>query len=313
MLRRSQILYKLQLVLAILDCGYLCAGEADCLRVITYNVQFLPHPISHKNERPDASYRADRIAEQISNFDLIALQETFHDTYREQMLSNLREAWSENIHSITSPRPNGFFTNGGCVIVSKMRPVANHAMVFKNFSKPIDYGLRADGFAAKGVIHARIKAEQHVHQFIDVFVTHLEARADDLRPMQYVEVANFIKKHSRPESPALLMGDLNTQGSEKFRNDPNSQYSRLMEQLAMARPKHPWIDVWAYLRKDSLGGTTEQESSDIGKRIDYVLLSNPAETYRQLIPVSVKVMLFQDKKVTALSDHNGVAAELEWR
>ena len=40
---------------------------------------------------------------------------------------------------------------------------------------------------------------------------------------------------------------------------------------------------------------------------------NPAPPRPQLVPISVQVKLFQDSKVKALSDHNGVAAELEWQ
>ena len=292
------------------------AGETDQerLRVITYNVQFLPDPVSHRNERPNPAYRAARIAEQISRFDLVALQEVFHDTYRNQILAGLRDLWTGHWQVVTSPKPEEFFTSGGCSIVSRIPIVSQHFKVFENFSKPADYGLRADGFAAKGVLHARLmQTVNEAERFVDVFVTHLEARADGLRPLQYAEVAAFIKQHSEADYPALLLGDLNTRGAPEFRKDPRSQYSQLMQQLATARPGHNWIDVWAQLSGDLLGGTTEQESTEVGKRIDYVLLSNPKQHIPQLVPISVDVKLFQDKKVTALSDHNAVAAELEWQ
>ena len=37
----------------------------DQMRVITYNVQFLPEPASVRNERPNPEYRADQIAKQV--------------------------------------------------------------------------------------------------------------------------------------------------------------------------------------------------------------------------------------------------------
>ena len=316
-MRRHLILCSVQSLWAIACCP--CVGEADenirdHLRVITYNVQFLPEPASHRNERPDPEYRATRIAEQVSRFDLIALQETFHDTYRNQIQSGISTIWKRNLQSVISPTPAGFFTSGGCLLVTKTSMVAQHSTVFANFSKPADYGLRADGFAAKGILHARIRRTTDSDGgFVDVFVTHLEARADDLRPLQYAEIAKFIKQHSSVEHPALLLGDLNTRGAKEFRDDPESQYSQLMQQLASVRSGHRWIDLWAHLHGDSLGGTTEQESSDVGKRIDYILLSNPQPPHSQLVPVTVEVLLFQDQKVKALSDHNAVVATLEWR
>lgn len=287
---------------------------SDRFRVITYNVQFLPDPVSDHNERPDAEYRAASIAEKVSHFDVIALQETFNDTHRAIILDSLRQARSQQLFSVTSPTPEGFFTSGGCLLVSKTPLAAQHTMVFANYSKPIDYGLRADGFAAKGVLHARVQRDTaNADEFVDVFVTHLEARDDKLRPLQYGEIAEFVKLHSDEDHPVLLLGDLNTRGGVEFRRDPQSQYSQLMRQLAGARSGRAWVDVWPHLSGDALGGTTEQESSDVGKRIDYVLLSNPPLPKLQLKPVATAVKLFQDDRVTALSDHNAVTAELEWQ
>ena len=121
-----------------------------------------------------------------------------------------------------------------------------------------DYGLRADGFAAKGVIHARIalhaevndnkddkdrknhkEPAKKVENTLDVFVTHLEARDAAIREQQYVELADFIKKTSDRSCPMLLMGDINTAGMPEQRSDPNSQYSKLMAlQRRKAQRRH---------------------------------------------------------------------------
>ena len=64
--------------------------------------------------------------------------------------------------------------------------------------------------------------------------------------------------------------------------------------------------------RQCIGGTTEQESSQIGKRIDYIIVGNPRLTYPQLTPVAIEVMTFQDPRVVALSDHNAVVATFQW-
>lgn len=287
---------------------------ADRIRVITYNVQFLPEPVSSKNERPQPSYRAKRIAEEAAGFDVVGLQETFHDTHRKEILDELGKVWDGKLVSFRSPTPEGFLTSGGCLLAARLPFAATGATVYVNFSKPQDYGLRADGFAAKGVVYARVLRDATTpDEFVDVFVTHLEARADHLRPRQYSELADFIRQQSSPRHPVLLMGDLNTRGSTEFRQDTQSQYSQLMRELQRARPDGQWIDVWPHLHGDALGGTTKQESADIGKRIDYLLISNPRPPQLQLKPISSEVELFRDPRVTALSDHNAVTAELEWR
>jgi endonuclease/exonuclease/phosphatase family metal-dependent hydrolase len=187
------------------------------------------------------------------------------------------------------------------------------AVVFANFSKPADYGQRADGHAAKGVLHGRIaRSAKESNNFIDVFVTHLEAHADDLRPLQYKEMADFIRRKSDVDHSLLILGDLNTYGMTEFQKDPKSQYSQLMRELRAVRPEGGVIDLWPKLKGDALGGTTEQESSEIGKRVDYVLLGNPTGGKVQLKPTRIAVELFQDELVGALSDHNAVVAELEW-
>jgi len=298
-----------------LVCPATACGDAgnEVLRVITYNVQFLPDPASMFNDRPHPDYRASRIAEETSHFDLIGLQETFHETHRGQIIDRLAELWGKRPNTVESPTPAEFFTSGGCLILTERPIVGRGAMVYSRFSKPINHGFRADGFAAKGVIHARVaRSSELAEDCIDVYVTHIEARAAHLRPFQYQELADFIQKTSKPDTPVLLMGDLNTRGEEPYPQDPNSQYSQLMKCLQEARPDNEVIDVWPALRPAERGGTTEQESHDIGKRIDYLIICNPPQPGGQLNPVSVEVESYLDEKVVALSDHNAVVAELEW-
>jgi endonuclease/exonuclease/phosphatase family metal-dependent hydrolase len=285
---------------------------SDTIRVISYNVQFLPGSASAQNERPDPEYRARRIAEKMAQFDIVAQQETFHHDHRRIILDTLREKWNGELNTVISPQPDGFFANGGCLIATRMPILESDSVVYKTFSSPADYGFRADGFAAKGVIFARIaRRADSPGDSVDVFVTHMEARADDLRPEQYKEMAAFIKAKSDPARPMILMGDLNTQGGVEFRKDPASQYSLLMNALQEARPAGV-IDVWPALMGDALGGTTDQDSIETGKRIDYIIVGNSAENPETLKPISVQVNLYQDEQVVALSDHNAVGAVLEW-
>jgi hypothetical protein len=78
------------------------------IRVITYNVQFLPEPISSKNERPLPEYRATRIAKEVSRFDIVGLQETFHDKYRGQIVREVKQHWQGELQAVESPTPDGF-------------------------------------------------------------------------------------------------------------------------------------------------------------------------------------------------------------
>lgn len=298
----------------VICCVGVHADESNTISVISYNVQFLPPPASFANKRPDPDYRAARIAEEVSKFDVVGLQEVFHRKHRDQIIAGLTEAWKQTPNTLIAPLPQEFSTNGGTALLTRQPILVTNTTVYKNFSKPEDYGLRADGFAAKGAIHARLALDATAStRAIDVYVTHLEARADYLRPKQYEELAAFIKRTSDPKQPMILIGDMNTKGMAEFRNDPESQYVLLMRALNGARPNGGVIDVWTHLKGDELGGTSEQESSEIGKRIDYIFVGNPASPAPNLVPQSIEVKTYQDEQVTALSDHNAVVAEFAWK
>ncbi len=316
----------------VLLCGSaLCAADSPpeprTVNVITYNVQFLPGIAGKWNEREEPEYRARRIAEEVSTFDLVGLQETFDRKHRRQILDGVRKAWGGRLNTVVSPKAGNHMTNGGCLILTRLPILESNSVIFEHYSSASDYGLRADGFAAKGVIHARIalnKAEQEGEEnqgeeedwessaVIDVFVTHLEARDGDMRARQYEELASFIKEVSDPGIPLLLMGDLNTSGMPEYRDEPESRYSMLMGLLNDARPNGGVVDVWPLLKGDALGGTTDQVSEEVGKRIDYIIVANPEPPEPQLKPTAVRVNTYQDPEVVALSDHNAVEAECEW-
>ncbi len=290
------------------------ADESWTLSVISYNVQFLPPPATFANKRKSPEYRAARIAAEVSQFDIVGLQEAFHLTHRAQIVDGIAQAWNGKPNTVIAPQPDAFATNGGTMLLTKRPIVETSSVVYENYSKPEDFGFRADGFAAKGAIHGRIaKDAEHLEQTIDVYVTHLEARDDPLRPKQYEELATFIQKTSDPNRPMILMGDLNTKGAIEYRSDPDSQYSQLIRALSRARPDGGVTDVWVALKGDQLGGTSEQESIEIGKRIDYIFVGNPKPPAPQLIPKSIEVKTYQDEKVVALSDHNAVVARFEWK
>ena len=286
-------------------------GTTDTLRVISYNVQFLPAPVSFANKRKQPEYRARQIGDAMSAFDIVGLNEVFDERYRKIIIERLEAAWGDRLNVLVSPKPEGRF-NGGCMIASRLPFVETHTMIYENFSSPEDYGVMADGFAAKGVLHARIaRGPESGSDTIDVFVTHLEARAPDIREKQYPELAAFIRKYSDPDRPTLILGDMNTRGNREYQLDPDSRYARFMNILGTARDGGV-TDLWPELMGEAHGGTSEQESSEIGNRIDYVIVSNPQAPAQALRGVSIRVNGFLDPEVVALSDHSAVEAVLEW-
>ena len=285
------------------------------LKAISYNVQFLPGVAAVANKRPNAPYRARVLGDRLAAWDIVGLNEAFDAAARDQILKGLKSAWKGAFTVVTGPPPTDPTRfNGGLVIATRLPILEQHSVIYTKFSRPEDFGLRADGFASKGVLHARIQLSAHssVTDFIDVFVTHMEARDDSIRPFQYEEMAGFIRLHAAEDHPTLIMGDFNTRGNPEYQADPESPYNLLMTTLAEALPDKHLKDLWPTMHGDAIGGTSEQESSDIGRRIDYIMLAVP-ENQPDFIRVDdVRVNPFLDEKVTALSDHSAVEADLSF-
>lgn len=294
--------------------AHAAAAEPDAapLRVITYNVQFLPGPASIANKRKEPLYRAEQIGQKLAAFDIVALNEVFEDKPREKIFDGLRAAWGEKFSAVISPKPDDKRFMGGVAIATRLPMLATHTLIYSVGSSPQKYGLQADGFAAKGALHARIaRGADRQTDFVDVFATHLESKDDDIRLIQYRELGAFVAEHSDPHHPTLILGDMNTHGDPADQADRQSAYHAMLGIYQAARPGALLMDVWPTLQR-GLGGTNEQESSDIGHRIDYVMLSNPGISRANLRPTAVSVNGYLDPRVGALSDHSAVEAEFRW-
>jgi len=108
----------------------------------------------------------------------------------------------------------------------------------------------------------------------------------------------------------LILGDMNTHGDDDERPDPQAQYHRMMAAYQKGRGEPRVVDLWL-VKGNGNGQTTEQEPTEKGNHIDYILFSNPP-TFEALVPRTVEVNHYQDERVTALSDHSAVEAEFDW-
>ncbi len=187
-------------------------------------------------------------------------------------------------------------------------------MTYRDASRFISHGFRADGFAAKGVLHARIRLGDAPGESLDCFLTHLESRSAPARKSQLEELARFIAAHASTERPAVLLGDLNIAADYPpcpAKGVSASPYQELL--AALASSGLAWIDVWPSLDSGA-GGTSEPLDERGGRRIDYVFISAAHDSARNsLRPTSANVERFLDDKVKegSLSDHAAVVCELE--
>lgn len=299
--------------LAGLASGATADQPAAPLRVISYNVQFLPSLAAMVNKRGDPRYRAKELGKVLAVYDIVGLNEVFDDRPRELLLEGLKQAWGDSFAAVVHPKPGDGRFNGGLTIATRLPVLGSHTTIYTQASSPKKYGLGADGYAAKGVVHARIaRGPDQKDQFVDVFITHMEAREDAIRPSQYKELAAFMKEHAAGTQPILVMGDFNTHGNPADQDDKESPYNVLLGDMRAAIPDDELLDLWPTLHGRELGGTNEQDTTERGNRIDYIFLANPKGPMQLLKPLTVRVNPFPDKKVEYLSDHSAVEADLEW-
>jgi endonuclease/exonuclease/phosphatase family metal-dependent hydrolase len=290
------------------------ASDGHTLKVITYNVQFLPGPAAFANKRKNPLYRAEAVGTLLGQFDLVGLNEVFEQRPRDLLLAQLRTAWGDNYQEIVIPKPDDMRFMGGLTIAGRSEFLATHYFLYSQASSVEKYGFNADGFAAKGVLYARVwrGGKTPKTEFVDVFITHLESKDSAIREVQYGELADFVREHADANHPTIVMGDMNTRGNPSYQERQDSPYNLMMKTYNAARHERSFVDLWPALHPGVLGGTNEQESSEIGNRIDYILLSNPPAGHSRLEPKSIRVNGYLDPKVVALSDHSAVEADLEW-
>jgi endonuclease/exonuclease/phosphatase family metal-dependent hydrolase len=290
------------------------------LRVAQYNVQFVTPwgfgKVSAKHW-PNTAARARAIGEALACRDIVALNETINAVRRSEIFSAMEHAGAACGHRsrlasgrhfevLTGPRPDApsfsriadWLTGDAALawlgdevaIASRLPIVASAQMAYSR-------ARGSDALAAKGVLHARLwrGGEAPRSDQLDLFVTHLQANHADIRKAQIEELAAFIRERSDPALPAILLGDLNIDGSAPARRDPRAEYHHMLRELAALGFRDPG---------QALGGTDSWQR----RRIDYMLLRSP-----QLMVADLRTEQLNDLLVRALSDHAALTAELLWR
>ena len=192
------------------------------LKVISYNVQFLPGPAAIANKRPLPSYRAESIGQKMTDYDIVGLNELFDDRPKELLLAEVQKAWGDKASILVSPKVEANRFSGGLAILSHLPFLETNVHTYTQFSSPEKYGFTADGFATKGVLHARVAltSKRSAEQSVDVFVTHLEARE---RPFDPASTSSSLSSSTSTVrlAAAILLGDFNTRGGSDEMADQN--------------------------------------------------------------------------------------------
>ncbi len=285
------------------------------LHIITYNAHLLPpFARSFAGERSDDNYRADQIGAAVSRYDLVGLCECFDPVTSDNLIAQARRNASKTVHVVqSSPVVPPNFVNGGLLLLTRHEVVTTHEHTYRHASRVLTSGFRSDGYAAKGVIHARLAIGSAL--FLDVFLTHLESKSRSARTKQIRELVEFVAMHSQQSVPFLVLGDLNVPAdiAASFGRGINrdSEYAGLLNQF---RDVHrPVTDSWTAAGRGN--GFTSDALSDAGERIDYILLSTTANGGPSVVPLKARTLPMLDDQVPegSLSDHKAVECVLEFR
>ena len=287
------------------------------LKVIAFNTHLLPQiALGLAGNRGQSAYRAQAIGERLAGYDLVGLSEVFDNDRRHELIGSLQQASGDAFHQVWYPRPRGGgFANSGLLLLSRFPIESQHLLTYRHASRFLTHGFRADSFASKGAIHARIRLGGEPAVLVDCFLTHLESRSAAARARQLDDLARFIAEHASSERPAMLMGDLNVAADFPIAagGDVDSPYEQMLATLCSSGVD--WIDIWPALGHGP-GGTSVPEKEHGGRRIDYVFVSAPSRAASHALrPRRVAVERFIDPQVTAgtLSDHAAVECLLEWQ
>jgi endonuclease/exonuclease/phosphatase family metal-dependent hydrolase len=312
------------LTLALLGAG---AGRAEAseaqraqtLKVAQYNVQFVtPWRFGRVSAKhwPNTTARARAIGTELACFDIVALNETITAARRAEIFAAMEQA------AAACGRPSQLASGRYFEVLSGPEPVppslarladwlrgdaalawlgdevaiASRLPVVASAEMAYSTARGTDAFAAKGVLYARLRQGGDAPGGgLDLFVTHLQANHADIRARQIAELVAFIRARSDPALPALLLGDLNIDGSAPARRAPRAEYHRMLRALAALGFRDPG---------QALGGTDSWQR----RRIDYLLLRSG-----RLSVADLRTEQFDDLLLRALSDHAALTAELIWR
>jgi endonuclease/exonuclease/phosphatase family metal-dependent hydrolase len=287
------------------------------LRVLFFNTHLLPAIAQGvAGHRGQDDYRTAAIAAQLHRYDLVGLCEVFESHRRREIVRIVGENSYQAFHAIAPPKVWGRHLLGSGLLLLSRYPLEGepHFITYRSASRVLTNGVRADGLAAKGAIHARLRIGDQPAALADCFLTHLESVSSKARTAQIEELAGFIAAHSGPERPLILMGDLNVEADFAFAPAPGeTEYRRLTQTLRYADGS--LIDLWSALQSGR-GGTSDALAHEDCRRIDYIFLSPPHPQNRVgWHPLAVRVQPFLDAKVKqgSLSDHAGVECRLALR
>lgn len=270
----------------------LSAVATTTVNVLTLNTWMIPFQGKMAHER------ANLIGKNVSEFDLVFLQEAFRSNLRHQIKTTASKKFSDlYVYQTGNLLGNGLYNLSKFIITKK---------VFM----PFFHCGGVQCAASKGILYMQVKLNNGY--VIDTFSTHLQAYQKNakIRSRQLKQGMKFINKMNSGAHPVLLVGDFNIIASTR-------EYSVLNQYLI------GYKDTWLDFRASDNGftwnpdintwGNYDDNESTQHQRIDYIFVKDGKNLRWNILETNV---LFKHAYNTQsgpmfLSDHFGLNAKIE--
>ncbi|MFW5967095.1 MAG: endonuclease/exonuclease/phosphatase family protein, partial [Persicimonas sp.] len=202
------------------------------LEVLTYNAFLRPAPVGWGDE---VACRAERIGQRLldefSERDVIAFNETFHESSVDDLAETLEEAFPHQL--LRRPKSGGGRINGGLSLLSR-HPIEQWDS--QSFSRC--EGDFSNCLANKGFLWTLLRVSTHLK--VNVVTTHLNSgggdEAREVRRRQLGELRDYLDKLPTTDDwPTILTGDLNINGlrvdTDSDRTSSSNEYTDAMARL----------------------------------------------------------------------------------
>lgn len=231
--------------------------------------------------------------------DVVGLCEVFSDGEREDIFNRIKPIYP---YFQEGPDEADLESDGGLLLLSKHPISQAHTVIYRDCAS-------GDCFANKGMIHIRVQSPR-CPMAHDVFFTH----AQDIEPdggrealyQQLNAMNDMIHQYADPNTPTLIMGDINIPGE-----DPRD-YSELLNRLR--RPVDFWVvngnaenTGFTFVSDNNFYGDPK-DNPHLNRRVDYVLMKAGV----RFIPILENIEILKFKRQRRyISDHFGLYAQMK--
>lgn len=266
--------------------------EGKRIKILTYNVKFLPNFLAHIKHFPVR--RAPLIAEALlkDSLDIIVYQEMFDARARRILEKKMKHDFPYMIGPRAN-KPKGWKRGSGVMVMSKYPLKPLEKTVYSKCKK-------VDCVARKGVMAVEVDFNG---QPLQLFGTHMQAGGGkELKKLQHKEFGEVLKRHEKQGVPQISLGDFNT-----HKEDPD-MYGNLLRELQSE--DGDLIGELQYTSDHTINDM--DEPNDKKSVIDYVLYKGNGVKLKSAKRQVRAYTKRWSKRNKDLSDHFAVLANFEF-